>query len=229
MEVGGSSPISRLSCPFVTLVLNSGPFPPPALPGFVGTTEPVRHPGRPGLSLAGVRLEVTRLHRSGFPVLRRISSADMPSPIPRWDRWFESLRGVVTPMFPSDGGLPRFRGGSAPTLSLSRPAQRSLALRPACSRSRLSDPFHRRLRRFRYLHRRSDCYRLERPVAGRDLHPLKIQRLSTAHVLWRFIATLPFDALDCGGTIQPSRVSEFTSRVAPDHNRGLFVGLYQGQ
>jgi len=35
------------------------------------------------------------------------------------------------------------------------------------------DPLHRRLRRIRYLRRRSDCYRLERPVAGRELHPLK--------------------------------------------------------
>src|SRR4051812_17139174 len=33
---------------------------------------PVRHPARPGLSLAGVRLEVTRLHRAGLPVLPRV-------------------------------------------------------------------------------------------------------------------------------------------------------------
>ena len=32
--------------------------------------EPVRHPARPGLSLAGVRSEVTRLRRSGLPVLQ---------------------------------------------------------------------------------------------------------------------------------------------------------------
>lgn len=34
-------------------------------------------------------------------------------------------------------------------------------------------PLHRRLRRIRYLPRRSDCYRLERTFAGWDLHPLK--------------------------------------------------------
>ena len=39
-------------------------------------------------------------------------------------------------------------------------------------------PFHQRLRRLCYLHRRSDCYRLERPVAGRELHPLKTCALS---------------------------------------------------
>jgi hypothetical protein len=35
-------------------------------------------------------------------------------------------------------GLPRNRGGSAPALRFSRPAQRSLTLRPACSPSRLA-------------------------------------------------------------------------------------------
>src|SRR5437667_8109344 len=35
-------------------------------------------------------------------------------------------------------GLPTNRGGSAPALSVSGPAQRSLALRPACSPSRLA-------------------------------------------------------------------------------------------
>jgi len=38
--------------------------------------------------------------------------------------------------------------------------------------SSYDDPFHRRLRRFRCLPRRSDCYRLERPLAGWELHPL---------------------------------------------------------
>jgi hypothetical protein len=35
-------------------------------------------------------------------------------------------------------------------------------LRPACSPSHLSDLLHRRLRRFRFLHRHSDCFRVER-------------------------------------------------------------------
>ena len=56
----------------------------------------------------------------------------------------------------------RLHGGLAPALIVSRPAQRSLTLRPACSPSHLSDPLHRRLRRLRFLHRRSDCFRVER-------------------------------------------------------------------
>jgi hypothetical protein len=39
------------------------------------------------------------------------------------------------------GGLPQSYGGSAPTLHFSRPAQRSLTLRPACSRNRLMRSF----------------------------------------------------------------------------------------
>jgi len=44
--------------------------------------EPVRHPLRPGLSLAGVRLEVTRLRREGLPVLQRSSRCRRAVAIP---------------------------------------------------------------------------------------------------------------------------------------------------
>ena len=40
-----------------------------------------------------------------------------------------------------DGGLPHPLAGSAPTFPFSRPARRSLTLRPACSRSRPRRPF----------------------------------------------------------------------------------------
>src|SRR5512135_338373 len=84
-----------------------------------------------------------------------------------------------TPHSSSDGGLPRFCGGSAPTLRVSRPARRSLALRPACSRSRLWRPFPSA----------ASAASLPPPplrllpagttrVAGRDLHPLKIRAFS---------------------------------------------------
>jgi hypothetical protein len=132
--------------------------------------EPVRHPTRPGLSLAGVRLRVTRSRRWGFPCCVDLPCAGMPSPLPRWQRGWGSSR---SPGYPRVCGLPHPFAGSAATSNVSRPAQRSLALRPACSRSRSNDPFHRRLRQYRYLHCRSDCYRLERPVAGGELHPLK--------------------------------------------------------
>src|SRR5437660_1901415 len=72
------------------------------------------------------------------------------------------LMELIRSYFSINVGLPQKHGGSAPALIVSRPAQRSLTLRPARSPSRLSDPLHRRLRRLRCLHRRSDCFRVER-------------------------------------------------------------------
>jgi hypothetical protein len=74
--------------------------------------------------------------------------------------------------------LPSLHGRSAPALIVSRPAQRSLMLRPACLPSRLCDPLHRRLRRLRFLHRRSDYYRVERTSSRAGLSPAVNQRLS---------------------------------------------------
>src|ERR1700739_3088942 len=45
----------------------------------------------------------------------------------------------------------------------------------------LCDPLHRRLRRLCCLHRRSDCYRVERSSSRAGLSPAVDQRLFTAH------------------------------------------------
>jgi hypothetical protein len=68
-------------------------------------------------------------------VLRLVSSAYMPSPLPRqvrWNRFAHDCSIVV--------GLPQITVGSAPALSVSRPAQRSLALQPADLPGRLMRP-----------------------------------------------------------------------------------------
>src|ERR1035437_9927318 len=59
----------------------------------------------------------------------------MPSPLPRQDRWnrLAHYRSINV-------GLPQITVGSAPALSVSWPAQRSLALQPADSPSRLMRP-----------------------------------------------------------------------------------------
>ena len=129
---------------------------------------PLRHPIRPGLLLTEVQLMVTRHHRGGFPCCVGFPLARMPSSIPRQGHARVSL---VTSR---GGSLPRFHGGSAPALRVSRPARRSLHVTACWLAESLNDPFHRRLRPFRYLHGRFGCYRLERPVAGWELHPLKI-------------------------------------------------------
>jgi hypothetical protein len=97
--------------------------------------KPLRHTTRAGPSLAGFRLAVTRRPRWGFPCsvsplcLRAIATTPA-GPL-----------GGCFGRCPSDIGLPRYSGGSAPTSPVSRPAQRSLALRPTNSRSRQKRPF----------------------------------------------------------------------------------------
>ena len=164
--------------------MNQGPFPLPALPGFFRHTgglryyEPLRLPTRPSLSLAGVWLRVPRPHRTGSPVVARMSLHACRRHYPGGTA--ESCRSCPIArarLDVSGGGLPLGEEESASASNLSRPARRSLTFRPACSRD-LCDPLHRRLRRLRYLGRRSDSYRLERPLAGWDLHPLKHPRLA---------------------------------------------------
>ena len=96
-------------------------------------TSPPPHTARPGSR----ELPVDPNLRSplGLPVLRLIHSVCMPSPLPRQDRWngFAQYCSV-------DFGLPQITVGSAPALHFSRPAQRSLALQPADSPSRLMRP-----------------------------------------------------------------------------------------
>ena len=72
--------------------------------------------------------------------------------------------------FPGGVGLPRYSGGSAPTLALSRPAQCSLALRPARSADLQKRPFLRVLQTIRRLLIRPECFRLEREFAGPVFH-----------------------------------------------------------
>jgi hypothetical protein len=131
--------------------------------------EPVRHPTRPGLALTGVRLG--HVPPLGLPVLRPISlcrHAVAITPVGPQAGVLSLPRKPVTAAFPIPllGRLPHyaFRG------LLGVHSRYGLSARGVAQ----GDPFHRRLRQYRYLHCRSDCYRLERPLAGWELHPLKI-------------------------------------------------------
>src|SRR5271157_591994 len=151
---------------FVTLVLNSGPFPRPELPGVNGTASLSVTPASPAFPSRESGWRSRASTDRGFPCCRCLPYVDMPLPLPRWDRRVRSLMGRPIPpvsLFADDGGLPRLCGGSAPTSYLSRPAQHSLALRPVDSLHRRAVHESRRLRRFHYLHRRSDSFRPERP------------------------------------------------------------------
>src|SRR6202022_4559350 len=90
------------------------------------------HPIRPGLSLASCQLIHTAItagtSRVAYGPLCLHAVANTPAGLMELVRSYRS----------TNVGLPTNRGGSAPALSVSGPAQRSLTLRPACSPSRLA-------------------------------------------------------------------------------------------
>jgi hypothetical protein len=83
-----------------------------------------------------------------------------------------------------DVGLPHITVGSAPALSVSRPAH-LLSVHSGYNlqtrRVALCDPFHRRLQRLGCLHRCSDCYRVERSSSRAGLSSRCGPTLFTAH------------------------------------------------
>ena len=159
MECSGYPILRSSSLP--AFVLNQGPFPPPALPGFIGTTSPSATPRSPVPPLARHRLA------AGPQPLRRASRVALSSPFMQAvDTTPAQSVGACFAHFPTNDCLPRAQVGSACALPFSRPAQRLLTLRPACSPNPLKDPLHRRLQPIRYLHGCSDCYRPERKLPG---------------------------------------------------------------
>src|SRR6516162_1005839 len=97
----------------------------------------------------------------------------MPSPLPRQVQW--SLFARASPL---SAAFPCVTVRSAPAITFSGPAQRSLTLRPARSPSHQRDPLHRKLRRLGYPRRRFDCYRVERTSSRAGVSPAEVQRLS---------------------------------------------------
>jgi hypothetical protein len=94
--------------------------------------EPLRHPSQPGRSLTSCQLIRTAItagtSRVAYGPLCLHAVANTPAGLMEFVRSYDSI----------SFGLPRNRGGSAPALVFSRPAQRLLTLRPARSPSRLA-------------------------------------------------------------------------------------------
>ena len=119
------------SCPFLlhTSLSKQGLFAPPALPGILATTGPSATPA-------------ARPHPRGLPVGLRSPPQGLPVLLsyPSYMRAAATTpvepQGACVALFPRNISLPRISGGSASTSPVSRPARRSLALRPACSLNR---------------------------------------------------------------------------------------------
>ena len=128
----GSSPITR-SSPSSKACQKSGAFPPPELPGFSGTM-PLSDSRRSRRQMSA--FEDATLAAAGLPRYPD-RLPDVPCPLSRW------IGRVLVSILPRPCSLPRIPGGSASASSLSRPAQASLALRPACSLNRPRRPLSR--------------------------------------------------------------------------------------
>src|SRR5271157_4209111 len=103
VELLGSSPIPRsfvASC--VSFQLR--PLPSPGITRLQRYYGPLRHPTRPGLTLAGCRLTLSIT--AGASRVASGPLASMPSPLPRQVRWNPSARTV-----PPSSAFPGFKAG----------------------------------------------------------------------------------------------------------------------
>ena len=145
----------------------------PEAPSLHGSypTSPVLQasppPCRPGLTLTSFRFGVclTTLRASRVATFFPFHACQRHYP--------DGSRSVLASLSsPSAIGLPLKPGGSASVLSVSRPARRSLAFRPACSLSRPWRPFTPEcFRPFRYLHDPPWLLPTGATVVGRGSHP----------------------------------------------------------
>ena len=145
------------------LLLNQGPFPPPALPGFCGNMGLSDFPPSPTLPSREAGWASPLGVRTGrdLPCCYRTPLANMLSSMPRWTRTGYYSRSRTCPMaaFPYLGGvgihIRWFRG----LLEFIRITACWLA-------DPLSGLLHQGLRTFHRFHARLGCYRLERKVPG---------------------------------------------------------------
>jgi hypothetical protein len=111
-------------------------------------------------------------HRLGLPVLRLVSYAYMPSPLPRQVPGACSL----VPLHRLRPSLCNSQVGSCNCFSEACSAFTHVM---ACTLAESPcDPFHRKLRQLRCLRCRFDCYRVERTSSRAGVAPAEVQRLS---------------------------------------------------
>ena len=142
----------------------SGSFPPPALPGLTGRTtlsdSRTAHRACHGVGVA-------TSGRNGPPPITRTT---IPTCRAHYPGGSERVHASVAS--PSHAAFPEQTGGSASTTSLSRPAQTSLALRPAGSLSRPRRPLSRGFETASYPTAPLVSYQINRQLSGWYLPPL---------------------------------------------------------
>ena len=165
----GSSPITQTS-PTSKARQKSGPFPPPALPGFISR-----------MTLSDSRRDRRSWRRRGrYPRLRRappITRITLPACRAHYPG---GSNGCLCRLLRRSLGLPRVLSGSASALWISRPAQASLALRPAGSLDRQKRPLSRGFGPSSCPSKPLVSYQINRQLSGRNPPPL-VTRAFGAH------------------------------------------------
>jgi hypothetical protein len=155
----------------------SGPFPPPTLLGFLGTASLSATPHGPACPSRASGWKA-RLPPLGFPVLRAISlcrHAVATTPAGSWR--------MMSFNAPTTAAFPEILPGRLPHLGLSRPAQRSLTLRPAYSLSRQKRPVASKASTISLPPSSLRLLPAGTTVAGRDSHPLKMHAFARRTVI----------------------------------------------
>src|SRR6202047_4446462 len=228
MVFAGSSPITTTS-PSSKAHQKSGPFPQPALPGFNGHTTP--SDSRHGRRLRDV--EAATLACDGSPPITRTTFPTCRAHYPG------GSSGCACRLLPRSRGLPQMAGGSASALSLSRPAQASLRLRPAGLLSRLKRPLSRGSSPSGYPAEPLVSYRINRQLSGWNLPPLMIRAFGahcqfrthapqqTARRLQGYSMSSSAATRRVGGTIRPSALAVL--RLMTNWNlSGAWTGSWLG-
>jgi hypothetical protein len=114
-------------------------------------------------------VEAATLARDGSPPITRTTFPTCRAHYPG------GSSGCACRLLPRSRGLPQMAGGSASALSLSRPAQASLTLRPAGLLSRLKRPLSRGSSPSGYPAEPLVSYQINRQLSGWNLPPLVIR------------------------------------------------------
>ena len=123
----------------------------------------------PVMAAACRDVEAATLARDGSPPITRTTFPTCRAHYPG------GSSGCTCRLLPRSRGLPQMAGGSASTLSLSRPAQASLTLRPAGLLSRLKRPLSRGSSPTGYPTEPLVSYQINRQLSGWNPPPLVIR------------------------------------------------------